>query len=96
MKMTFFWDDAPPSLLEIYRRFGGTYCLHHQGDDNLIGKIHMCRGLQPQGTPHARILLHPDDGGRKHLRNVGQFVPDYRGATSQRTAIFSIVLFLLL
>jgi hypothetical protein len=31
MKMTFFGDVAPCSLVEIYRRFRGVCCLHHQG-----------------------------------------------------------------
>jgi hypothetical protein len=34
MKMTSFWDMAPSpcSLVEIDRRFWGSYCLHHQVD----------------------------------------------------------------
>jgi hypothetical protein len=31
MKMTVFWDVSPCSLVEVYRRFRGAYCLHHQG-----------------------------------------------------------------
>jgi hypothetical protein len=26
-----FWVVAPCSLVEVYRRFRGTCCLHHQG-----------------------------------------------------------------
>jgi hypothetical protein len=33
LKMTVFWDVAPCNLVEIYRHFTGTCCLHHQGDD---------------------------------------------------------------
>jgi hypothetical protein len=33
MKMTAFWDIAPRSFVEIYWRFKGAYCLHHQGDE---------------------------------------------------------------
>jgi hypothetical protein len=29
---TTFSDVAPCSLVDIDRRFGGTYCLHHQGN----------------------------------------------------------------
>jgi hypothetical protein len=29
MKMTVFWD-VPRSLVEVYRRFSGACCLHHQ------------------------------------------------------------------
>jgi hypothetical protein len=28
-----FWDIVPCCLVEIDRRLGGTYCLHHQGDE---------------------------------------------------------------
>jgi hypothetical protein len=31
MKMTVFWVVAPCSLVEVYRRFRGPCCLHHQG-----------------------------------------------------------------
>jgi hypothetical protein len=31
MKLTVFWDVAPCSIIKIYRRFRGDYCLHHQG-----------------------------------------------------------------
>jgi hypothetical protein len=30
--MTAFWDIVPCSLIEVDRRFRGSYCLHHQGD----------------------------------------------------------------
>jgi hypothetical protein len=29
---TVYWDAAPCSLVEVYRRFRGTFCLHHQGN----------------------------------------------------------------
>jgi hypothetical protein len=33
-KMAVVWVVAPCSLVEVYQRFRGPYCLHHQGDDN--------------------------------------------------------------
>jgi hypothetical protein len=30
IKMTVFWDVAPCSLVEVYRRFTSAYCLHHK------------------------------------------------------------------
>jgi hypothetical protein len=30
-KMAVFWVVVPCSLVEVYRRFGGPCCLHHQG-----------------------------------------------------------------
>jgi hypothetical protein len=26
-----FWEVAPCSMVEVYRRFRGVYCLHHHG-----------------------------------------------------------------
>jgi hypothetical protein len=37
LKMAVFWVLAPCSLVEVYRRFRGACCLHHQGDRE-IGK----------------------------------------------------------
>jgi hypothetical protein len=31
--MTVFWVVAPCCLVEVYQRFRGAYCLHHQGDN---------------------------------------------------------------
>jgi hypothetical protein len=31
MKSIIFWDVTPLSLVEVYQRYGGTYCLHLQG-----------------------------------------------------------------
>jgi hypothetical protein len=33
MKMAVFWVVAPCSLVEVYQRFRGICCLHHQGDE---------------------------------------------------------------
>jgi hypothetical protein len=35
-KMAVFWVAAPCSLVEVYLRFRGPCCLHHQGDDGGI------------------------------------------------------------
>jgi hypothetical protein len=32
-KIAVFWVVAPCSLVEIYQRFRGPCCLHHQGDE---------------------------------------------------------------
>jgi hypothetical protein len=32
MKFTVFWDVAPFSPVGVDQRFGGAYCLHHQGE----------------------------------------------------------------
>jgi hypothetical protein len=33
LDMAVFWVVAPRILVEVYRRFRDTYCLHYQGDD---------------------------------------------------------------
>jgi hypothetical protein len=35
MKIAVFWVVAPCSLVEVYQRFRGPCCLHHQGDRRL-------------------------------------------------------------
>jgi hypothetical protein len=32
MKMAVFWVIAQSCLVEVYRRFRGVCCLHHQGE----------------------------------------------------------------
>jgi hypothetical protein len=36
MKMAVFWIVALCSLVEVYQRFRGTYCLHHHPDTEII------------------------------------------------------------
>jgi hypothetical protein len=33
LKIAVFWVVAPCSLVEVYKRFRGPCCLHHQGDE---------------------------------------------------------------
>jgi hypothetical protein len=35
-KMAVFWVVAPCSLVEVYQRFRGPCCLHHQGDEYTV------------------------------------------------------------
>jgi hypothetical protein len=65
------------NLLEIDPRFGGTYCLHLQGQ-----RLSEVSSLQEAG--HLLVVgnllgLHcdPEDEGSMFLQNVGEFLPDY-------------------
>jgi hypothetical protein len=39
LKMTGFWHTAPCCLVEVGRRFRGSYCFYHQDDDG--GRTHV-------------------------------------------------------
>jgi hypothetical protein len=43
MKMAVFWVVAPCSLVEVYQRFRGPCCLHHQGDRSEDSHLHTHR-----------------------------------------------------
>jgi hypothetical protein len=41
VKMAVFWVVAPCSLVELYQRFRGPCCLHHQGDACFVHVIRL-------------------------------------------------------
>jgi hypothetical protein len=81
--MALFRVVAPCSLVEVYRRFRGACCLHHQGDESkpcakkrleIQEPVSEGRTLAgPVGKrvskPFSRALLthRPDGGVSKHL-----------------------------
>jgi hypothetical protein len=64
MKMAVFWVVAPCSLVEVYWRFRGSCCLHHQGTHRSdVGKIlpdYMAQ--QPRRQPSSDSPKVCDDG----------------------------------
>jgi hypothetical protein len=61
-KMAVFWFVAPCSLVEVYQRFRGPCCLHHQPDDGgskylwNVGKLLVdCTALQPRRQPSSNL-----------------------------------------
>jgi hypothetical protein len=67
-KMTVFWDVAPCSLVEVYQRFRGAYCFHHQGDD-----MGYCR---PHHHFAQMILWQPSPGGKNKNRICQCKIPE--------------------
>jgi hypothetical protein len=78
MKNIIFWDVTPCIQVQVYRRFGGTYCLYTQ------------RGREKQANVSKKfcffLLLHahlfllcfePEDGGKTFLRSIGELQPYY-------------------
>jgi hypothetical protein len=68
MNMTALWDIALCSLVEVYRRFRGTYCHQYQGDGDRCDderNLHLLNvglfqrdytALYPRRLPHSRFL----------------------------------------
>jgi hypothetical protein len=67
MKMAVFWVVAPCILVEVYRLFRGTCCLHHQGDDfdnggskrlwNVGKRLPDFTAQQPRIQPSSRVNM---------------------------------------
>jgi hypothetical protein len=53
--MAVYWVVAPCSLVEVYQRFRGPCCLHHQGDVIVIAYNRLKTGVQP--TPEMSYFL---------------------------------------
>jgi hypothetical protein len=80
LKNTGFREAAACNLVEMYRRFRITYCLHDQG-----------RGVSQASSKQSiltacflGILSGPEDGGNTFLRNVGKLLPDYMASHPRR------------
>jgi hypothetical protein len=67
-KMAVFWVVAPSSLVEVYQRFRGPCCLHHQGDEAqktavFVITLFLCEVFRPRLGNHAqngnRLFLYP-------------------------------------
>jgi hypothetical protein len=68
--MTALWDVAPCSLVEVYGRFRGAYCLHYEGDDRMMMEAvntsetsvnfdETTRGIIPEGChlPTGAVII---------------------------------------
>jgi hypothetical protein len=64
-------DVTPCCLVEVYRRFGSTYCLHFQVRTVILASNRV-RMLKP-----LDLLFNPEDGGTTFHRNAGKHLPDY-------------------
>jgi hypothetical protein len=57
MKMTAFSDVAPLSVVEVDRRFRGSYCLHHQGGTYSSSTSTRLYGAMSHKAVNVRIIL---------------------------------------
>jgi hypothetical protein len=51
--MAVFWVVTPCSLVEVYQRFRGPSCLHHQGDEYVGKLLPDYTTLQPRRQPYS-------------------------------------------
>jgi hypothetical protein len=79
--MTVCWDVAQCSVVEVYRRFRGAYCLHHQGDKWLIALM-----MEAVSTSETSINVYqttrrnvPEESRyqTRHCENLKSHVPTF-------------------
>jgi hypothetical protein len=70
--MVFFWVKAPCNLVEVYHRFRGPCCLHHQGDEQAARGLLIALMMEAAGTSETLVNFYrttrrynPEDS---HLR----------------------------
>jgi hypothetical protein len=54
MKMAVFWVVAPCGLVRVYHSFRGLYCLHHQGDRQLVNLHQSTQRYNPEDS-HLKL-----------------------------------------
>jgi hypothetical protein len=65
MKMAVFWGVSPRSLVEVYRRFRGAYCLHHQACSSAsIISIMMGSAIKGEKFLSQQLLVGKYEGTR--------------------------------
>jgi hypothetical protein len=69
MKMAVFWVLVTCSLVQVYQRFGGPCCLHHQGDDRDVTE--QVRNIHNMSFRHLGILLLQ----KTHIVNFSYLFP---------------------
>jgi hypothetical protein len=59
IEMTVFWDLEPCSRVEIYRRFTGIYCFHHDGHKFTSTIVHRFALLKRKNSVifHSHLLV---------------------------------------
>jgi hypothetical protein len=82
MNMAVFWVAAPCSLVQVYRRFRGAWCLnHHRPDDDisevLAASIIRAMMIEAPSTSEMSVNFYqttrcnnPEDSHLKHFLNL--------------------------
>jgi hypothetical protein len=95
MRSVVFWDLTSPSCVEVYWRFGETYCLHLQGrrvrkKQETTSSFPSLRQNQFFVSRLAVLGLQfdPEDGGNIFPRNVDQIISNYTASVRIRLLFF--------
>jgi hypothetical protein len=89
LKMTVYWDVASCSLVEMFRRFRGCYCLHHQGSGS--------SPLKRRSVPTNYTAKHStiDISILATLRNLTSFLLHFRCLFSIKKEVCKLVIFVI-
>jgi hypothetical protein len=68
-KMAVYWVVAPCSLVEVYQRFRGPCCLHHQDDDETL--VNFYRTTRCYNPEDSHLRTH-------HSENLKSYLDVYR------------------
>jgi hypothetical protein len=92
MKSINFWDITPCGPLNVNRRFGGTYGLHHQGRRIAQQETRGCACHLIHADFLLGLFFDPEDVGDMFLRNVGLLSTDYRRYTPEDNTLCPLLL----
>jgi hypothetical protein len=94
VKFKVLWDIAPCSHVEVDRRVRGTYCLHHQGDDD-GGSTYLHIRLRDDMKPHnlMRILNNHTSWKIPHIVNVQSVQKMYTHFGCSQLTHFKVIVF---
>jgi hypothetical protein len=76
MKSNIFREATPCTLLEVYRRFGETYCLHLQV--RRVGCLARFSTMRIETIHSSETLLNFYQTTRRHIPNEGTVHSEYR------------------
>jgi hypothetical protein len=78
MKMAVFWVVAPYSLVQVYQRFRGPFCLHHQGDAPMMEVFTRPRHNDRCDRVVSNLASH-SGGPELKSRRAAILINDFRG-----------------
>jgi hypothetical protein len=82
-KMAVFWVVPPYSLVEVYQRFRGLLCLHHQGDgraartsETLVNFYQTTRRFNPEDSHLCLAVVLHSINSQATVTNAAHFFKD--------------------